>query len=38
MRSAAGIVRRKGGMLRCGHRPIIARTRRALCSPRPNGR
>lgn len=38
LRPAAGIVRREGGMLRCGHRPIIARTRGALCSPRPNGR
>ncbi|CAM5377679.1 hypothetical protein STENM223S_09625 [Streptomyces tendae] len=38
VRSAAGPARRKGGSLRCGHRPIIARTRGALCSPRPNGR
>ncbi|GAA3987206.1 hypothetical protein GCM10022384_38930 [Streptomyces marokkonensis] len=35
-RSRAGLVRRKRGMLRCGHRPIIARTWEALCSPRPN--
>ncbi|GAA2579562.1 hypothetical protein GCM10010424_25930 [Streptomyces lienomycini] len=38
VRAGAGPTRRKGGMLRCGHRPIIARTREALCSPRPKGR
>ncbi|CAM5633778.1 hypothetical protein SGLAM104S_04167 [Streptomyces glaucescens] len=31
-----GLGRWERGMLRSGHRPIIARTAEALCSPRPN--
>lgn len=32
---AAGLLRRIRGRLRRGHRPIIARTKEAPCSPRP---